>query len=403
MFRWTPDRAHISLVGLEWVNVRRKVIIAMKFGVFLLNEKPPQTSDEEVTDNALEQSVMADEWGFDALFLGEHHFSPYGTMADTMVFGGAVAVQTKRIMISNAVLVPSFVHPVRVAEQIAMVDVMSHGRYAPGFGRGYQSREFRGYGVDQNQSTARFREAVKIIDGLLSNETFSYQGQFWSFENLPLTPRPVQRPRPPMYVGAIKTQESVEWMVENDYLPMTGNPYSQPNPLEAYSGAAVHDMILDVQRRLGKPETLDDTWGLLHNVVVADSDEEAARVFRESWEFGNELIYTYTKVVEEGETLPDDYKAYAGGMFATLKQYSYDDMLNFPGSLVGSPDTVVEKLKRIHELTGLKNQIMWMNRGGVMKQPDLLRSMELFAKEVLPRVKDLGEQVPAVAGAAAAA
>jgi len=127
-------------------------------------------------------------------------------------------------------------------------------------------------------------------------------------------------------------------------------------------------------------------------VVVADTDEEAARIFRDSWAFGNELIYAYTKVVEEGEALPDDYKAYAGGMFTALKQYSYDDMLNFPGSLVGSPDTVVEKLNRIHEITGLKNQIMWMNRGGVIKQEDLLRSMELFAKEVLPRVKDVGEK-----------
>jgi alkanesulfonate monooxygenase SsuD/methylene tetrahydromethanopterin reductase-like flavin-dependent oxidoreductase (luciferase family) len=368
------------------------VIISMKFGLFFLNEKPPQLSDEEVMENSLEQCVMGDEWGFDALFLGEHHFAPYGTMADTMVFGGAVAVQTKRAMISNAVLVPSFVHPVRVAEQIAMVDVMSHGRYAPGFGRGYQSREFRGYGVDQNQSTARFREAVKIIDGLLSNETFSYQGEFWSFEDLSLGPRPVQRPRPPMYVGAIKTPESVEWMVENDYLPMTGNPYSQPHELEAHSGGKViHELILDARVRMGKPSNLDDVWGLLHNVVVGETDEEAARIFHDSWAFGNELMHTYTKVVEEGESLPDDYKAYAGGMFTTLQQYSFDDMLHFPGSIVGSPDTVVEKLKEVHELTGLKNHIMWMNRGGVIKQQELLRSMELFAKEVIPRVAGIGE------------
>lgn len=376
----------------------------MKFGLFFLNEKPPQLSDEEVMENALEQCVRGDEWGFDALFLGEHHFAPYGTMADTMVFGGAVAVQTKRAMISNAVLVPSFVHPVRVAEQIAMVDVMSHGRYAPGFGRGYQSREFRGYGVDQNQSTARFREALKIIDGLLSNETFSYEGQFWSFEDLSLGPRPVQRPRPPMYVGAIKTPESVEWMVENDYLPMTGNPYAQPRELETHSGGAIHDLIREVRRQQGKPDTLADVWGLLHNVVVGDTDEEAARIFHDSWAFGNQLMHTYTKVVEKGEVLPDDYKAYAGGMYATLQQYSYDDMLHFPGSIVGSPDTVVEKLKGIYEMTGLQNHIMWMNRGGVIKQEDLLRSMELFATEVIPRVGEIGEkeELPAVARAAGA-
>jgi alkanesulfonate monooxygenase SsuD/methylene tetrahydromethanopterin reductase-like flavin-dependent oxidoreductase (luciferase family) len=207
-----------------------------------------------------------------------------------------------------------------------------------------------------------------------------------------------------MYVASIRTPESVEWMIENDYLPMTGNPYSQPRDLAAYTGGGIHELILEVRGRLGKPQTLDDVWGLLHNVVVADTDEEAARVFHDSWAFGNELIHTYTKVVEDGEELPDDYKAYAGGMFTTLQDFSFEDMLNFPGSIVGSPDTVVEKLKEIHEITGLKNQILWMNRGGVIRQPDLLRSMELFAKEVIPRVRDLGEKfdVPQAAGVAAA-
>jgi hypothetical protein len=90
-------------------------------------------------------------------------------------------------------------------------------------------------------------------------------------------------------------------------------------------------MILDVQRRLGKPETLDDTWGLLHNVVVADTDEEAARIFRDSWAFGNELIYTYTKVVEEGEALPDDYKAYAGGHVRDTEAVLVRRHAQFPG------------------------------------------------------------------------
>jgi alkanesulfonate monooxygenase SsuD/methylene tetrahydromethanopterin reductase-like flavin-dependent oxidoreductase (luciferase family) len=368
----------------------------MRFGLFFLNEKPPNLTDEEVVDRSLEQCALADELGFDALWLGEHHFAPYGTMADTMVFAGAVAAVTKRIIIGNAVLVPTFVHPVRVAEQIAMIDVMSHGRFWPGFGRGYQQREFKGYGVDQNESTARFREAVKIIDGLLSNEVFSYDGQFWSFEDLKLAPRPVQQPRPPIYLGVIRTPESVEWMIENDYLPLTGNPYLQPHAMSK-ADSSMGDTILDAQRRLGKTVTLDDTWGLLHNVVVADTDAEAARIFRDSWAFGNKLMATYTKVVEDGP-LPDDYKAYAGGQLQHLKDYTYDDMLAWPGSLVGSPDTVVERLERLYEKTSLKNHLMWMNRGSLIPQKELLRSMELFANEVIPKVKDIGEQ-PALAGA----
>jgi alkanesulfonate monooxygenase SsuD/methylene tetrahydromethanopterin reductase-like flavin-dependent oxidoreductase (luciferase family) len=365
----------------------------MEFGLFFINEKPPQLSDEEVIDNALEQCVRADELGYDSVWLGEHHFAPYGTMADTMVFAGAVAVQTKRIPIGTAVIVPAFTNPVRVAEQIAMVDVMSHGRFWVGLGRGYQEREFKGYGVSQNESKVRFRECVKIIDGLLSNENFSYSGQFWSFENLTIAPRPTQKPRPPIYLAASHTPESTEWMIENEYLPLTGNPYS----LDPFSSGKIGHQILDVRRRLGRPETLDDSWGLLHNVLVADTDEEAAHIFRTNWDISNDYLITYAKVVEDGSPLPDDYKAYAGGMFQLLKKTSYDDMLKGVGSLVGSPDLVAERLAALYEMTGMKKQLLWMNRGGAVPQKDLLRSMELFATEVMPRVRDIGE-TPALAG-----
>jgi alkanesulfonate monooxygenase SsuD/methylene tetrahydromethanopterin reductase-like flavin-dependent oxidoreductase (luciferase family) len=370
----------------------------MEFGLFFINEKPPTLSDAEVIENALEQCVRADELGFDSVWLGEHHFAPYGTMADTMVFAGAVAVQTRRILIGTAVIVPTFTHPVRVAEQCAMVDVMSGGRFLVGLGRGYQQREFNGYGVPQNESKVRFREAVKIIDGLLSNETFSYDGRFWSFENLCLAPRPTQQPRPPLYLAASATPESTEWMIENDYLPLTGNPYS----LDPFSSGRVGHTILDTQRRLGKPETLDEAWGLLHNVLVADTDEDAARIFKANWDLSNEYLITYAKVVEDGAPLPDDYKAYAGGMWELLKKTTYDDMLVGAGSLVGSPDTVAEKLAALYDMTGMKKQLLWMNRGGAVPQQDLLRSMELFATEVMPRVREIGAIESAVGSAAPA-
>jgi alkanesulfonate monooxygenase SsuD/methylene tetrahydromethanopterin reductase-like flavin-dependent oxidoreductase (luciferase family) len=365
----------------------------MEFGLFFINEKPPNLSDAEVIDNALEQCVAADELGYDSLWLGEHHFAPYGTMADTMVFAGAVAVQTKRIPIGTAVIVPTFTHPVRVAEQIAMVDVMSGGRFWVGLGRGYQEREFNGYGVPQHESKVRFREAVEIIDGLLTHENFSYDGKFWTVKDLTLAPRPMQQPRPPIFLAASATPESVEWMVEKGYDALTGNPYS----LDPYSSGKVGNTLLDTQRRLGKPETLDNAWGLIHNVLVADTDEQAAEIFRANWDLSNKYLIEYAKVVEDGSPLPDDYKAYAGGMWEILKKTSYDDMLKGAGSLVGSPETVAERLTSNYEMTGMHKQLLWMNRGGAVPQKDILRSMELFANEVVPQVRGLGAPTEAAA------
>jgi alkanesulfonate monooxygenase SsuD/methylene tetrahydromethanopterin reductase-like flavin-dependent oxidoreductase (luciferase family) len=360
----------------------------MEFGLFFINEKPPELSDTDVIRNSLEQCQFADEVGFDAVFLGEHHFAPYGTMGDTLVFAAAVAERTKTIPIGTAVIVPSFTHPVRVAEQIAMVDVMSNGRFWAGFGRGYQQREFNGYGVPHNESTARFREAVEIIDGLLSTENFSYEGQFHSFENLTLAPMPLQKPRPPIYVAGSATPASVEWLVSKNYRCLTGNPYS----LDTASSEVIGNALLEEQERQGKPQSLEHAWGLLHNVLVADTDEDAARIFRANWELSNEYLWAYARVVEPGTELPADYKYYEfmQQMWDTLKATDYDEMLKQPGALIGSPETVAEKLSDLYERTGFTKQLLWMNRGGAVAQKDMLHSMELFATEVAPQLKNLG-------------
>jgi alkanesulfonate monooxygenase SsuD/methylene tetrahydromethanopterin reductase-like flavin-dependent oxidoreductase (luciferase family) len=368
----------------------------MDFGLFFINEKPPGATDTDVIRNALEQCQLADEAGFDAVFMGEHHFSPYGTMGDTLVFAAAVAERTERIPIGTAVIVPAFTHPVRVAEQIAMVDVISGGRFWPGFGRGYQEREFKGYGVPQDESTVRFREAVEIIDGLLSTEKFTYHGEFWSVDELTIAPMPLQKPRPPIYVAGTATPASCEWLVMKNYRCLTGNPYS----LDPGSSERISHVLLQEQERQGKPQSLEHAWGLIHNILVADTDEEAARIFRANWDLSNEYLYVYARVVEQGSPLPEDYKYYEqmNKYWEQLKATDYEDMLAMRGSLIGSPETVTEKLAKLYEDTGFTKQLLWMNRGGAVPQRDILHSMELFATEVAPKLRDLGvaETVPAL-------
>jgi alkanesulfonate monooxygenase SsuD/methylene tetrahydromethanopterin reductase-like flavin-dependent oxidoreductase (luciferase family) len=361
----------------------------MRFGLFFINERPPGVSDQEVVRNALEQCRLADELGFDSLWLGEHHFAPYGTMADTLLFGAAVSQVTSTINIGTAVIVPTFTHPVRVAEQIAMLDVMSGGRFWIGLGRGYQQREFNGYGVPQSESKVRFREATEIIDGLLTHENFSYDGRFWKVSDLTIAPRPAQQPRPPIYVAGSATPESVEWVVQKNYRCLTGNPYS----LDPGSSGEIGNALLETQERLGKPVSLEHAWGLLHNVLVADTDERAGEVFRANWDLSNDYLYTYARVVETGE-LPEDYRYYERmhSLWEALKATDYNDMLAMRGSLIGSPGLVTEKLAKLYEDTGFTKQLLWMNRGGAVPQREILRSMELFATEVIPELRELGEQ-----------
>src|SRR2546427_8179204 len=140
----------------------------MKFGTFHLFQKPPGWDDEDVFRAELEQIEKAEELGFDAVWLAEHHFQWYGIATDLMVIAGWVAARTQRVRIGTAIVVLPFHNPVRLAEQAATIDVMSGGRLDFGVGRGYQAAEDAGFGLSVDESRARFNESM---EGLLQGRT----------------------------------------------------------------------------------------------------------------------------------------------------------------------------------------------------------------------------------------
>lgn len=360
----------------------------MQFGVFMINEKPPSGDDAKVLADALEQCRLAEELGYDVIWLGEHHFAPYGTMPDTLVFASAISQITERINIGTAVVVPTFNHPIRVAEQTTMLDQLSHGRFILGLGRGYQQREFDGFGVKQSESTGRFREAVTIIEGLLKNKSFEFEGEYWNVPGLTLAPRPTGDV--PIYIAVSRTPESFQWAVDHDYGVMVGNPYA----IDAGTGDG-QKLYAGVLETSGRPVSMDRTWGLM-NSVFADKESQRARdLFRQSWQVGNDFLWKYARVVEDGQELPDEYKHYAG-WYDWIQYAEYDKIFDNPWTLVGSPAEIIERLHTVSELQTkfgppIDKYILWMNRGGCLAQKDVLRSMEIFATEVMPQVRTLGE------------
>ena len=352
----------------------------MKFGIFLLGDKPPGATDRQVFDNLLEEARWAEELGFDAVWLAEHHFSPYGTIASLPVAAAAIAAQTERVRIGTACIVPAFHHPINLAEQIAMLDVISHGRFDAGFGRGYQAHEFRGFGVPMDESTARFREAVTIIHGLLTNECFSYEGRFWTLEDVRLHPRPVQA-EVPVYCTVMKTPSSFEWIAEQGYRALIGNPY-QVDP-ELSRGLS---LFLESHEKRGVAAGTEQVWGMLNAFV--HEDLEFARAYpRESTEASLEAHRKYSSPFERGGEVPRDYVTYRDWFTAHDKQ-AYEDILNLDLTLIGDPKTVIRKLERVVDM-GWRNLMLRMSRGGAMERKHVRHSMEMFANEVMPAVAEL--------------
>jgi len=192
----------------------------MKFAMFSLMQWPEDRTEQDVFRNEIEQAVEAERQGYDAVWLAEHHFSRYGIGPSLHLTAAHIAAKTKRIRIGTAVTILPFYHPIRVAEELAMIDHMSQGRLDWGTGRGYQGHEFAGFQVDISKSHLIFREQLEIIKGCWTQERFGYKGDFYNFEPVPCLPKPYQKPHPPVWIAAL-SPSTVEWCGDHGYPILT--------------------------------------------------------------------------------------------------------------------------------------------------------------------------------------
>ena len=171
----------------------------MRYGNFLFPESRDPARDGAVLDEVMEEVLLTERLGFDTIWLSEHHFDGNCAYVDPVSFAAAIATATRRIRIGFAVAQMSLHHPVRLAEQLALIDHLSKGRLIIGLGRGtaYNIYEYQGYGIDHAEAQARFEEAADILIRAWTSETaFTHHGRFWDL-NIPLLrPRPLLAPPP---------------------------------------------------------------------------------------------------------------------------------------------------------------------------------------------------------------
>lgn len=333
----------------------------MRFGTFHLLERPFSRSEADVYQAQLEQICEADALGFDRVWLTEHHFSSapyvpevegeYSISASPFAMACAVARLTRNVRIGSAVKVLPLEHPLRTAEDVAMADILSGGRIDFGVGLGYRKYEFDGLRVPMDEKLPRFQEALKIILGVWTTEEYSYEGRFWNIPRLTLVPRPIQKPHPPVWIATrLGTAEQISYAVENDYrLLCAWAPVSELR--------ATRDLMAEARRKRGlEREPFEFTC--LRHVFVADSDQEAVR---------------------QGRAYIEYYMS-STALFRPIGPHERDEMI------FGGPQTVIGKLRRLQDAAGVNNLICWMNFGG-MPQDLVLRSMRLFAREVMPAMR----------------
>ena len=206
----------------------------MKFGIFSLSQMPDQAGRVEAFDSDFRQFELAEELGYDSVWLAEHLFSTYGIVTSTQVLAAAVARRTERIKIGTAVVVIPFNHPLRTASDFALVDVLSHGRLLFGAGRAYQPHEFVGLGVPIEESREMYAEGMDVVLRAWTEETIAHQGKYWTVpEPVEVLPKPVQQPHPPVYQACV-SPESFETAAAEGWHLQLASPFTYRTYREAW-------------------------------------------------------------------------------------------------------------------------------------------------------------------------
>jgi alkanesulfonate monooxygenase SsuD/methylene tetrahydromethanopterin reductase-like flavin-dependent oxidoreductase (luciferase family) len=183
----------------------------MKIGVLQFFSWPERRIDlASVYARALDRIEIMDRGGYDAVWLAEHHFSSFSVCPSVHMMGTLAAARTRRLRIGTAVSLAPFYHPLRLAEEVALLDILSGGRVNWGAGRGFARIEFTAFGVPPEESASRFHETVEIVLRAWTEEQLNFTGQHFRFDGIELLPKPMQRPHPLVWMAAA-SEPAIEW------------------------------------------------------------------------------------------------------------------------------------------------------------------------------------------------
>ncbi len=348
-----------------------------------------------------------DRLGYDGVGFNEHHCSPYGLMNSPNLLAAAAAQRTKNLkLLIYGNLLPLH-EPLRLAEELAMLDCMSNGRLISGFARGIP-REYQVHNVPLAHSRARFEEAFDVITRAWSEEVFSYRGQFWSYQDVALWPRPVQQPRPPIWMPVVGSKELIEFAARHD-LPIT--------PGLGRSRGLRDDIISYYVRCLERAghRITPDHLSLGISAYVAASKAEAVREMGPCHLYFNRTLFSHGNFTETDRQRETGYSTSSSTDYVSPEnrraaQFAREDFRGLTMADVehqaeempwGAPEEVTRRIIDAADSAGADNVQVSLNRG-VLPHELFIEQIRRFARDVLPALQahrvtrvPLAEQVPA--------
>ena len=346
----------------------------MQLGMFLEFPRAAGSSYREAFDASFVLVDEAERLGVESVWLAEYHFNPGRVLSSPMLIATAIAARTERIRMGLAVQCLPLGHPVRLAEEAATLDQLSHGRLEYGVGRGTFPNVHEGFNTPFGESRGRFEESLEVIKKAWTEDCFSFQGEFYQFRDLCVEPKPVQQPHPPIRVG----------ITSADSFPVTGR-MGYPiliNPSRVFTFGELGEQIDSYRHAWRKAgHQGDPEVGLRVPIYVAETEEKAYSDPRDG------AIFMYERLGNRVLSFAN-YGGTTGNWQAEgdrIMGMDYDDWLRDKVAY-GTPDTVAQRIRQLRDDLGLTQFIYEVDLGNKLPLEMQLNSLRLFNREVVPQL-----------------
>lgn len=336
----------------------------MDFGIFIpCHRLDDSVSERDTIANALAVARLADEAGFRIAWFPEHHLVQYIACPSPLMLAVSAAARTRRIRVGTAIMVIPYYNPLRLAGELGLADILCEGRLEIGLGRGAFSYEFDRFGIDEQIAARRLRDGMAVIEGLLANDDFAYQGPNLSFSPSTAVPKPLQRPHPPIWVAG-RSPDTVRWSVERGY-NLLATPWR--DPFERVARA--YELFRRTVEEVGPARR--PKFGVSRMTYVGSDEADALEAMRDVQVHHRVFtrLFNNTATVECGFTRPDPVE----------DEHSVETLR--ANLVAGSAAACVEKLKMYEEL-GIDHYVMYA--GFLRDHAATMRSIARFAEHVMP-------------------
>ncbi len=333
----------------------------MKFGIYSSIANPPRGEDlPRCVDEVIEEAQLAEQAEFDSCFFGEHHQDKDGFLPSPLIVCTAVAASTTKLRVGTSVILLPLHHPVRLAEDVVTLDIISKGRVTVGVGLGYQQADFGAFGVNMSDRVELFEEKVDILHKCWSAEEFSYDGKHHKIENLTVSPAPIQKPSPPLWIGASA-------------------------PVSARRAANIADAIVTTPST-----TLDNTVKLIDHykqAAVAAGKTPAPVIMRDAWVagsrkeaeevYGPEVMQAYKYYWQNG--LPE-FLSIKNDSELTLERVAKDRLI------MGDPEECLSEFQRWSDATGAESCLLRLRHAhsGGPSHAQIMKTIDLIGDRIIP-------------------